>query len=64
VASVTEVVNRIEAEYREMPGLTLTLPQAQRLWSLDSSMCQVALTALMRRRFLKRATNGAYVRQT
>ena len=31
---------RIEAEYREMPGLTLTLPQAARLFSLETARCE------------------------
>jgi predicted transcriptional regulator of viral defense system len=60
--SVNEALGRIEAEYREMPGLTLTLRQAQRLWGLDSVTCQTALSALTRRRFLRRAADGAYVR--
>ena len=31
--TVRELARRIEAEYVEMPGLSVTLPQAQRLWA-------------------------------
>ena len=42
------LLRRIEAEFREMPGLTLTLPQAARLFSLDSRECERVLQALVR----------------
>ena len=54
---------RVEGEYREMPGLSLTLPQAARLWGLDHSTCELVLTKLIERRVLKRALNGIYVRR-
>ena len=53
---------RIEGEYREMPGLSLTLSQAERLWGLDRSTCEFVLTRLIERRVLRRAMNGTYVR--
>jgi hypothetical protein len=59
---VRQAVARIEAEYREMPGLMLTMPQAQRLCGLDRATCTIALATLMQRRFLKQASNGLYVR--
>jgi hypothetical protein len=31
---------RVRAEYAEMPGLSVTLPQAQRLWALDRATCE------------------------
>jgi hypothetical protein len=52
---------RIEGEYREMPGLSLTLPQAERLWGLDRPTCEFALATLIRRRVLRRGMNGTYV---
>jgi len=33
----TQLLPRIEGEYREMPGLSLTVSQVERLWGLDSS---------------------------
>ena len=32
---VRDLTRRAQAEYREMPGLSLTLAQAQRLWGID-----------------------------
>ena len=57
-----ELLLRIEGEYREMPGLSLTLPQAQRLWGLDSNTCAFALTTLVERKVLKQTTGGTYLR--
>jgi len=39
----------IQAEYREMPGLSLTKPQMQRLWGLDRATCDALLARLDRR---------------
>lgn len=38
---------RIQAEFREMPGLTLTLPQAARLFSIDIARCERVLRVLV-----------------
>ena len=38
---------RVWAEFREMPGLNLTLAQAARLFSLDHARCARALDALV-----------------
>lgn len=62
-ASIRQIVERMEAEFREMPGMRLTVPQAQRLWGLDRATCRVALDALAGRGFLKRASNGTYLRE-
>jgi hypothetical protein len=61
--AIREALLRVEAEYREMPGLRLTLPQAARLWSLDPGTCERVLTKLIDRRILKMARNGTYVRR-
>jgi hypothetical protein len=61
--AVREALLRAEGEYREMPGLSLTMPQAARLWALDFSTCELILTNLIERRILKRALNGTYVRR-
>ena len=56
-----ELLLRIEGEYREMPGLSLTLPQAQRLWGLDSNTCAFALTTLVERKVLKQTAGGTFI---
>ena len=38
---------RITGEFREMPGLTLTLAQASRLFSVDPARCERVLGALV-----------------
>ena len=53
------LLQRIRGEFREMPGLTLTLGQASRLWSLDPVACDVALRVLVEERFLTRTMRGA-----
>lgn len=42
-----ELVHRVRGEFMEMPGLRLSLPQAQRLWGLDSTRCEAVLNALV-----------------
>ena len=41
-----EVLQRIQGEFVEMPGLRLTTAQAQRLWGLDRDVCDALLGAL------------------
>ena len=45
-----DVVQMLKAEYLEMPGLRLTLAQAQRLWNLDRDTCAGALNGVGRER--------------
>ena len=47
-----------------MPGLSLTLPQAARLWGLDPGTCECALAGLIERRVVRRAMNGTYIRDS
>ena len=39
--------NRVRAEYTEMPGLRLTLPQAARLFNLKREECEKVLATLV-----------------
>ena len=55
------LLDRIRGEYLEMPGLRLTLPQAQRLWGLPGDVCEYALTRLIDDGFLRRTCDGAFV---
>ena len=56
------IFERVQGEYIEMPGLRLTLAQAQRLWGLDRAACDAVLGALVDAKFLIRNLDGAYVR--
>ena len=42
-----ELCTRVQAEFREMPGLRLTLPQASRLFSIEAARCERVLGALV-----------------
>jgi len=50
------------AEYMEMPGLSVTLHQAQRSWGVGERTCRRVLDALIARGILRRTAKGRYVR--
>ena len=52
----------VRAEYVEMPGLSLTKPQVERLWGLDAVTSEALLAALVDVKFLRRTVRDAYVR--
>jgi hypothetical protein len=56
------LLGRIRAEYLEMPGLRLTLDQAQRLCGVERGLCKTVLDALVAARFLCIKPDGAYAR--
>jgi hypothetical protein len=58
------ISERVRGEFREMPGLTLTLAQARRLWSLDTATCTEVLSQLVNSGFLCRRRDGAFCRVT
>ena len=53
---------RVKAEFLEMPGLSLTLPQAARLWALDAAFCAAVIAALVETRFLVRTRDARFAR--
>lgn len=55
------LVARIRGEYREMPGLRLTLAQACRLWQMEPSVCEAVLQRLVTEQFLARTTDGTFI---
>ena len=55
-------IQRIRGEYLEMPGLRLTLPQAQRLCGVDRGLCEMVLNALVETKFLAVSPAGVYAR--
>ena len=58
------VLDRVRAEYLEMPGLKLRIEQVQRLCGIEQTMCQLALDALVKANFLCLKSDGTYVRLT
>ena len=61
-STVCACMNLIRAEYVEMPGLSLTEPQVERLWSLTSDLAETLLEELERVHFLRLTKKGTYVR--
>lgn len=51
-------LERVRAEYLEMPGLTLTLTQAARLCAIDAVTCGAVLATLVDCGFLVRRRNA------
>ena len=56
------ITERVRGEFREMPGLTLTLAQAGKLWSLDAGTVTDVLSHLVATGYLCQRTDGAYCR--
>ena len=57
VSEVRAVIIRARAEYLEMPGMCLTVPQAARLFNIDLDVCAVMLEVLVGDGFLSRSGN-------
>ena len=60
VEAFATAVALARAHYIEMPGLTLTLEQAARLWACDLGLCRDVLATLVDARFLVRTANSAF----
>jgi hypothetical protein len=52
--TMEQMPRRIQCEFLEMPGLRLTLAQAERLWNLDALVCESLLSSLIDVQFLGR----------
>ena len=59
---IEEAVQLMRLEYAELPGLRLTAWQAQRLWNLSAQLCDDTLAWLVCAGFLRRMSDGTYVR--
>ena len=53
---------RIAAEFTEMPGLSLTLGQACRLWGIAGAICERVLQGFVTEGILRRTEDGQFVR--
>jgi hypothetical protein len=61
-ATEDAVMRRVRSEFREMPGMRLTLGQAMRLWDLDRPTCRAVLDTLVASHFLQQDPYGRYAR--
>ena len=51
--TIARLIDRARAEFMEMPGLALTLPQAARLWNLGMDDCRSVIDVLTSAGFLR-----------
>jgi hypothetical protein len=62
--TIPDAIQRVRAEYLEMPGLRLTADQVHRLCGVEQTMCQLALDSLVASKFLRVTSDGRYARVT
>lgn len=64
IAPYTEsgLIERILGEYREMPGLALTMSQAQKLWGCDALTCRCVVARLVEQHILRWSRHERLVR--
>ena len=58
------IIERLRAEFLEMPGLRLTAQQVHRLCGVDQDACHAILDLLVREEFLCAKPDGTYARLT
>jgi hypothetical protein len=63
-APLAALLQQVREQYREMPRLALTKPQATRLFGVAPSVCAAMLRALVMEDFLSRTGEGVFVRST
>ena len=59
---VENVVERIRAEFEEMPGLVLTMPQASRFFGIDQDLTRSVMDRLVSSAYLRWTRSGAVAR--
>ena len=62
--TIQDVIERVRAEYLEMPGLRLKAEQVQRLCGIERTSCQAVLDTLVSAKFLYLKADGHYARLT
>lgn len=64
MTTIDDVVNRLRAEFLEMPGLRLASGRVQRLCGVEQTLCQRGLDVLVEMKFLYVKSDGVYARTT
>ena len=62
VRAIEGLLNRLRAEFLEMPGMRLKPEQVQRLCGVERGLCQTVLDSLVDARFLCVSADGQYAR--
>jgi len=63
-APLAGLLQRVRDQYRNVPGLTLTKPQATRLLGVAPSVCAAMFRALVSEQFLSRTADGRFVQSS
>ena len=61
-SSLSPTVERVRAEYLEMPGMKLKIEQVRRLCGVERDVCKSVLDVLVADGFLCVRSDGSYVR--
>lgn len=56
------IMQRVRTEYEEMPGLSVTVAQASRLWNIDASTAREVLNAMVDVGYLSAGPQGFTLR--
>lgn len=56
------VTQRVRAEFDEMPGLTLTEPQAAKLFGIERTVCRDVIEQLIDESYLRKTRTGSIIR--
>jgi hypothetical protein len=62
MTTIEQVVDRVRAEYQEMPDLQLKAAQVERLCGIERQVCKVVLDTLLEAKFLYVKPDGHYAR--
>ena len=62
--TIEDALNRLRAEFLEMPGMHLKPAQVERLCGVERGLCQMVLDSLVDARFLRVSADGHYARAT
>ena len=62
ITPLRRLMDQVQAEYAEMPGLSVTLAQAQRLWAAERATCEEAFRRLTASGVLRATAEGRFVR--
>src|ERR1700676_3171245 len=64
IRSIEDMLNRVRAEYLEIPWSRLTSEQVQGLCGIERKVCQSVLDALVDAKFISVKSDGSYTRVT
>ena len=61
---IAALITRVQEAFLDIPGLSMTLEQAQRLFHIDRATCQALFDVLTESAVVSRTRDGAFVRFT